>query len=75
MTYLVAKFVLNFAVYCGKKKAPSTIRPFARMRLKLAYKVVMELSKAGLCLEEIKHLKQTRWMDGHVQLFLKRRTY
>jgi hypothetical protein len=41
----VAKFVWNLSFYYGKEEAPSTIGPVARGKPKLAYKLVMELSK------------------------------
>jgi hypothetical protein len=42
---LVTKFVWNFASYCGKEEAPSTVGPGARKEPKLPHKVVLELSK------------------------------
>jgi hypothetical protein len=41
----VIKFVWNFAIYCGKEEATSTIEPIGRGEPKLAHKVVMELVK------------------------------
>jgi hypothetical protein len=45
MACLVTKFIWNFSIYCGKKKAPSIVGPIAREESKLAHKVMMELSK------------------------------
>jgi hypothetical protein len=39
------KFVWNFAIYCGKEEAISTVKPIVRGEPKLAHKVVMELSR------------------------------
>jgi hypothetical protein len=41
----VTKFVWNFAIYCGKEEATSTVEPIARGEPKLAHKVVMDLAK------------------------------
>jgi hypothetical protein len=41
----VTKFVWNFAIYCGKEEAISTVEPIARGEPKLAHKVVVELSR------------------------------
>jgi hypothetical protein len=41
----VTKFVWNFAIYCGKEEAISTVELIARREPKLAHKVVVELSR------------------------------
>jgi hypothetical protein len=41
----VTKFIWNFAIYCGKKEAISTVEPIARGEPKLTHKVVTELSR------------------------------
>jgi hypothetical protein len=45
LAYSVTKFVWNFAIYCGKVEATSTVEPIGRGEPKLAHKVVMELSR------------------------------
>jgi hypothetical protein len=42
---LVTKFVWNFTIYCGKEEVTSIVEPIARGELKLAHKIVIELSR------------------------------